>query len=218
MSEKGGNSIRNRSVKNELRVFVSWSGLRLGEALVLSWDGDATFAVDFSHRRPMFRIYASAEKGNKNRVLPMAPEFAEFLQQVPDDERSGFVFSPIPQRNYGKRPRLDTTSAAIVAIGRDAGVKVSDRERGKTEYASAHDLRRSFGFRWAMRVMPPVLMQMMRHESIQTTQQFYVGRNTELAADALWECVSHSNKVVSESRNAAAFSYLEEGTPKNGDT
>ena len=93
----------------------------------------------------------------------MAAEFAEFLQQVPEEERNGFVVSPVPQRNFGKRPRLDTTSAAIVAIGKAAGLKVSDRERGKVKYASAHDLRRSFGFRWAMRVMPPVLMQLMRH-------------------------------------------------------
>lgn len=164
-----------------------WSGLRLGEALELQWDADAAFAVDFSHRRPMFRICATAEKGKKNRLLPMAPEFAEFLQAVPNDEWSGYVFSPLPKRDHGNRPRLDTTSSIIVEIGKASGVKVSERQSGKRKFASAHDLRRSFGFRWAMRVMPPVLMQMMRHENIQTTQQFYVGRNAEMAAEAIWD-------------------------------
>ena len=37
--------------------------------------------------------------------------------------------------------------------------------------ASAHDLRRSFGFRWSCRVMPTVLGKLMRHESIETTMR-----------------------------------------------
>ena len=53
-------------------------------------------------------------------------------------------------------------------IGKAAGVKVSE-SGGKVKYASAHDLRRSFGERWASRVMPNVLQELMRHENIQTT-------------------------------------------------
>ena len=34
--------------------------------------------------KSQFQIAAKAEKGKKNRVLPMAPEFAEFLLQVPE--------------------------------------------------------------------------------------------------------------------------------------
>lgn len=51
-----------------------------------------------------------------------------------------------------------------------------------------------------MRVMPPVLMQMMRHESIPTTQQFYVGRNAEMAAEAIWDTVSDVESVKESSR------------------
>lgn len=54
------------------------------------------------------------------------------------------------------------------------------------KYASAHDRRRSFGERWSSRVMPPVLMELMRHESIETTMKFYVGRNAQTTADVLW--------------------------------
>lgn len=165
-----------------------WSGLRLGEALILRWN-DGSFRLNYDLKRPMFQIQAEAEKGNKDRLLPMAPEFVEFLESVPEDERDGWVFTPMPQRNYGNRPRLETTSSIIVKIGKASGVKVNDRQHGKVKYASAHDLHRSLGCRWAMRVMPPVLMQMMRHENIQMTQQFYVGRNAEMAAEAIWDSI-----------------------------
>ena len=53
--------------------------------------------------------------------------------------------------------------------------------------------RASFGFRWSMRGLPPVLKELMRHKDIATTMKYYVGRNAELTADAVWEAVSQSN-------------------------
>ena len=69
-----------------------WSGLRLEEALNLWWDADDGLSVDLSGRRPMLRIPAEHEKGNQDRLLPMAPEFAEMLLTIPQDERDGRVF------------------------------------------------------------------------------------------------------------------------------
>jgi integrase len=57
----------------------------------------------------------------------------------------------------------------------------------KVKYASLHDLRRSFGERWALRVMPTVLMDLMRHESIQTTMKHYVGQTAQTTADIVSE-------------------------------
>ena len=54
------------------------------------------------------------------------------------------------------------------------------------KFASAHDLRRSFGEQWSERVLPKVLMELMRHESIGTTMRFYVGQNAQRTADAAW--------------------------------
>jgi hypothetical protein len=54
------------------------------------------------------------------------------------------------------------------------------------KFASAHDLRRSFGERWASRLMPKDLMVLMRHENFNTTLKFYAGRNAEKTADAAW--------------------------------
>jgi hypothetical protein len=34
--------------------------------------------------------------------------------------------------------------------------------------------------------MPQVLMELMRHENIETTMRFYVGRNAEATAREIW--------------------------------
>ena len=60
---------------------------------------------------------------------------------------------------------------------------------GYSQIALAHDLRRSFGHRWSERIMPAQLMDLMRHEDIQTTMKFYVGRNAEATAAALYAAV-----------------------------
>lgn len=71
------------------------------------------------------------------------------------------------------------------------------------KFASAHDLRRAFGFRWSRRVMPPVLKELMRHTEIATTMKFYVGVNAQATADELWK-VAGSNLGSSEQKESVA--------------
>lgn len=61
---------------------------------------------------------------------------------------------------------------------------------GKVKFASAHDLTRSFGERWSSLVMPNVLKELMRHESIETIMKYYVGQNAQATADILYKAVS----------------------------
>jgi integrase len=75
--------------------------------------------------------------------------------------------------------RMPTRSRAIVKVN-------SDSESGKVKYASAQDLRRSFGARWASKVLPVTLKKLMRHETIETTMKFYVGHMAERTADDVW--------------------------------
>lgn len=191
------------------------SGLRLGEALNLHWTDDRQLRVDLTGRRAMFRIRAGAEKGKRDRVLPMAPEFAELLETIPPERRRGYVFRPKGPEGL-ERLSMNWVSKMLVRFGEKAGVKVSEREtlddKGdpltSVKWASAHDYRRAFGFRWAMRVMPPVLMEMMRHESINTTMEFYVGRNAEATADAMWAAYQSSgqpraNKTANKTKKPA---------------
>ena len=160
------------------------SELRITEALTLTWDDQRTLRLDLTGKFPMLRIPAESEKGNKDRLLPVAPEFAEWLQQTPPERRTGFVFLPIKPQGFGRANR-DVAIRTVSKLGKNAGVKVHTNAAGKVKYASAHDLRRSFGERWAVRVMPQVLKELMRHESIETTLRFYVGRNAETTARAL---------------------------------
>ena len=179
------------------KVVASWqqlltglwlSGLRLGEALELYWDRYDKLMVDLDGRRPMFRILAELEKGNENRLLPMTPDFAEFLQTTAKANRTGSVFCLLGVRGQEVHDS-DYVSRTICKIGKAAGVKVNTESNGKVKFASAHDLRRAFGLRWAPRVMPIVLQQLMRHESIETTLKYYVGQDAESMADAVWAAV-----------------------------
>ena len=113
--------------------------------------------------------------------VPLVKEFADILE----GERDGYVFNP--QAISGQRASFDWVVRIVSAIGEAAGIVVDWNEAGKPVYASAHDLRRSFGSRWAKRVMPPVLKLLMRHSSVVTTLNFYVDQNADEAANAAWE-------------------------------
>lgn len=175
------------------------SGLRLGEALNLSWDDETKILVDFTGRRPMFLILAELEKGGQDRILPMTPDFAEFLQATPESERVGPVF-PIVGRGESGPVRLEWACNVIACIGKAAGVLVDKKSQ---KFASAHDLRRSFGERWSKRVMPATLQQMMRHADISTTMRYYVGQNADAAADTIWEAAGRVNTFVNSAENQA---------------
>ncbi len=163
------------------------SGLRLAEAHQLGWEDRHGLHVDLVGEFPMLRIPAEMEKGNKYRQLPITPDFAALLLATPEAERTGHVFNPLSSRGW--RVTKHQMGVIICAIGKAAGVKVNETTKlGKpmVKYASAHDLRRSFGERWASRLMPQVLKELMRHESIETTLNFYVGRNAQTTARAIW--------------------------------
>lgn len=159
------------------------SGLRLEESLVMSWDLDAPISVDLSGKRPRLRIYAEAEKGHRNRLLPMTPDFAGFLLNTPEFERTGKVFK-LAGTFTKKAITPGRVSRVISAIGKKAKVVVNKAD-GK--YASAHDFRRAFGTRWAKKVMPMVLQKLMRHDSIETTMRYYVDLDADEMAEELWK-------------------------------
>ena len=78
----------------------------------------------------------------------------------------------------------------ISDIGKAAGIRVMTTTvlgKERTKFATAQDLRRSFAARWAPRVMPTVLQELMRHKRIETTLEYYVGQNAGNTAAALWQ-------------------------------
>jgi integrase len=194
-----------------------WSGLRLEESLELYWDRQDRLCVDLSLRRPMLRVRAELEKGHQDRLLPIAPEFAEMLLATPEAERHGRVFRLRPRRAHGERLTTCRVSRIVSDIGEAAGVRVNVDQKGKVKFASAHDLRRAFGERWARRpgITPQVLMELMRHESIETTMRFYVEPNAEATADVLWAALDQPQPTGSA--NTAANSDTESSEVQTAD-
>ena len=161
------------------------SGLRLDEALSLTWgDGvrhESALWIDTSGKYPLLGITAESEKGKQDRLLPITPDFGRWLLKVPKAARDGYVFKLVKRRRQQVR-RLDHMSKTISEIGAASKVRVN----AKGKYASAHDLRRSFGLRWSHRVMPAELQQLMRHSDISTTMNFYAMIEASNFAERLW--------------------------------
>lgn len=156
------------------------SGFRLGESTKLYWEPslDGHFLVDLETDRPKVQIDQFSEKAFQNRLLPLTPDFAAFLRSVPEPKRNGAVFKWPLSRGYTEN--LKTIGKRISWCGSKACIRT-----GKGKTASAHDLRRSFGSRWALKVQPFVLKTLMRHSSITTTERFYVSIDSDRVSEAL---------------------------------
>jgi integrase len=161
------------------------SGLRLTESFEVYWDRPDRLCIDLDGRRPRLRIPAEFEKGHRDRLLPITPDFAEYLLATAEADRHGPIFRPLMPS--GNRANAQRAGRMVALFGELARVVVhTDAKTGKVKFASAHDLRRSFGTRWAKRVKTPVLMRLMRHENIQTTMAYYVSLECDEIAEELW--------------------------------
>jgi hypothetical protein len=49
--------------------------------------------------------------------------------------------------------------------------------------------------------MPQLLMELMRHELIETTMKLYVGQNTQATADVFWQAHDQQKAVSNTSSN-----------------
>ena len=168
------------------------SGLRLAESLELHWDRDDKLCVDLSGKRPMLRIPAALEKSNQDRLLPIAPEFAEFLLVTPEAQRVGPVSAHGPSTEAGQ-PYRDSIGPTVSAIGEKAGVKVNTDAAGKVKCASPRPtplIRRALG----KPCYAPGANGPDAHESIETTMRYYVGRNAQTTAEVLWQ--AHQTAAV----------------------
>ncbi len=174
-----------------------WGGLRLSEALDLRWDDREHVCAVMDRGRPMFWIPGDRQKSGEDETTPMAPEFAELLDSAPVDQRTGRVFRLVGVQGRPLADSMQYVSAVIVKIGREAGVEVSRHPKtGKMKHASAHDLRRSFGSRWAPRLKPAALMKLMRHADISTTMDFYVDLDADDLAAEIWAVYENGNRLA----------------------
>lgn len=172
-----------------------YQGLRLGEALCLSWDREDSHRVDLEAKPyPMMYFRANLEKARRGGEHPLAPEFVGLLSAVPEPERRGEVFClPCVQKEW--------VSKLVCRMGRKAGIVVLD-EGDTVKYASCHDLRRSFAKRWQGRVGRTDQQELMRHSDASVTEDYYTGpRPAAVLAGRLWEAFSMETRVVSGGGN-----------------
>lgn len=136
---------------------LAWyTGLRRIELFQMRWNegGDAEACwIDLENER--FVIPAEACKADSDSWLPIHDELMPILLAIPEQQRKGKVLNLSVSakefsRNFAKHARR-------------AGFDIT-----------LHDLRRSFGSRYAKVVPAQVLQRLMRHSSIATTLRYYV--------------------------------------------
>jgi integrase len=130
--------------------------------------------VDVSTGQPFLYIPGELQKSAEDGLLPIMDDFAAFLLATPPDQRHGPVFSPMMPTG---RASYDQAGRMVSVIGELARVIVhTNPKTGRVKYASAHDIRRAFGTRWARSgfVSLQELQLMMRHADSKTTQAYYV--------------------------------------------
>jgi integrase len=150
------------------------SGLRAAEAIRLNWERGGVLLDMDGGKYPRIIFSAKGQKSRRNEIMPITPDFAAFLNETPKEQRVGSVFG---LHMYA--------TARIAEAGELAKVVVNDA--GK--FASAHDLRRTFGTRWSYKVRPIILQRIMRHVDIKTTLRHYVDQQADDVGRELWQTV-----------------------------
>ena len=175
------------------------SGLRIGEAVGLTWDDAHGIRVRLDGKFPALFIPGRLQKGKRDTVTPLPPDFAAFLAETPAADQTGFVFHPAPAPGRtpdrdGGRLDADWVSRTVSSIGAASGIEVKPGQ-----HPTAHDLRRSFCFRWSQRALPQQLRVLARHATIQTTLTYYA--EADMTAEAVWAAVAG---VANESANGGS--------------
>ena len=174
---------------NEWKYFLRGlraSGLRIGEAMNLSWDIPGTITPVQLKRSIALRIPGKQQKNRRHEEIPATPDLVELLEKHPS--RKGWVFNPPKRRGVG-RPSTKTVKCIISELGQLSGIVVKE-ETGK--HASAHDLRRTFGQRLAdAGVRPRDLQRIMRHSSLETTEAYYLRDDVDEMGSRFAEQLQH---------------------------
>lgn len=177
---------RDAAVWRRLISGLYWSGLRVGEALRLSWELSQPIALvppGDDRPYPLIRFAGGSQKSGREQWLPVLPEFWSLVTSDSPVPGTGWVF-PVPGAGSQQQMTIKRVVRTISAIGAESGVVV-DPISGRT--ASSHDLgRRAFLTRLSERVSLPELKQWARHASIDTTLSYYAHHTARDLAATLW--------------------------------
>ena len=179
--EKGTSVVCRESDRIAWKQYLEalWlSGLRLEESFALSWNEWEQVRVVIVGKGRLkecqLHIDAEGQKNHETQRLPLAHDFSQWLLSIPASERSGKVFS-FPGECNKQIQTGEAVGKLVSKLGKMAKVVVAQGKGKPTKFASAHDLRRSFGDRWALEIQPAALRELMRHRELDTTMRYYVG-------------------------------------------
>lgn len=172
-------------------MLLRLGGLRLEEGFICSWDGPQ-IRVELDATPPRMFFRADSHKARKDMYVPLVPDLYAWLAKVPQKERRGLVCPLTGEcKSRMDQPYTEANGVGkvISRIGRETGIVTGRSHTGLTIFASAHDLRRTFGTYWAARVKPLTLQRLMRHADFSTTLAYYVDLSLEDIAKDCWSAV-----------------------------
>lgn len=180
------------------------SALRLEELMNVSWNKPGTIRPAWPQgKSPLLEIPAAMQKNDTDEEIPLLPGFEKLLLEVPEPQRTGWVFNPVSlQTKFGKKVRFDRPDSewvgkVIARIGHKAEVVVepgNEATSRKPKYASAHDLRRSCGDRLRNAGVPPLIIcRILRHSSWETTRRHYAPGDIQADAKTIASILSATN-------------------------
>lgn len=160
----------NRDSVAGVAKLIWLGGFRINEAVRLEWDGPFS-RIDIDSEIPTITLAGAGQKSRRDETWCIPPDLARYLRRI--EHRTGRVQPLTVSLRHLKQFFTD--------VGRHAEIEVAP---GK--FATAHDLRRTFGHRWALRVHPLVLKHLMRHADISTTLKYYVDLDASEIGRSIW--------------------------------
>ncbi len=148
------------------------TGMRLEDAHWFCWEPreDHHYPVNLDGKSPMLS-FSAEQKSGEDESIPLTPMAVEYLRSI--QQEAGYVCRM--SGRSGEHQTSERLGRIIANAGRAAGIVVK-RDGGKygaTKYASAHDLRRTFGRFLLDHVNLKDAQTMMRHASFETLMRYY---------------------------------------------
>lgn len=171
------------------------TGMRLEDCHNFRWDPEPGFHYphNLGGRSPMLAFSSEQKSGSEERI-PLTPFAVEYLRSI--ECETGFVC-----RMFGARGEHDTAGRlgrVIANAGRAAGivVKPTGGKMGSPKWASAHDLRRTFGAWLLDHVNIRDAQTMMRHASFETLMRYYSDSTEDALAVKLRSLFAESGELT----------------------
>ena len=150
------------------------------------------------------KIKIPKNKANdEDAVVLIPPEFDASLRQMfPGGIPAGPMVKDVPSDEKTLSNHFRTLVAVPAVV----------QGNGRGGFCTLHDLRRSYGSRWTLKVPAQVLQKMMRHANIATTMDFYADAE-QAAMNAMWG--ESSATSVSVASNVAVSNSSKKSEPVN---